>query len=53
MRDELVGGAQECQGIDAVVRKIALVLIGEQRFEEDRVDLLARGGKPPAPSLVR
>ena len=48
MRGELIRGAQEGERIDAVMGKVALVLIGEQRFEENRVDLLARGGKPPA-----
>ena len=48
MRDELVGRAHEGERIDAVMSEEALVLIGEQRLEEERVDLLARRRQPPA-----
>ena len=48
MRDELIRRAHDGERIDAVMGEEPLVLIGEQRFEEDRVDLLARGRKPPA-----
>ena len=48
MRDELVRRAHDGERIDARMGEEPLVLIGEQRLEEDRVDLLARGRKPPA-----
>ena len=37
--DELPGGAQQRQRIDAVMGAEALVLIGEQHVEEARVDI--------------
>ena len=48
MGDELVGGAHHGERIDAPVLEEALVLIGEQRLEEARIDLLARRRQPPA-----
>ena len=48
MRDELIRRAHDGERIDARMGEEALVLIGEQRLEEDRIDLLARGRKPPA-----
>ena len=48
MRDELVRRAHDGERIDARMGEEPLVLIGEQRLEEDRIDLLARGRKPPA-----
>ena len=48
MRDELIRRAHDGERIDARMGEEPLVLIGEQRLEEDRVDLLARGRKPPA-----
>ena len=34
--------------IDAVMREEASILIGEQRLEVTRIDIIAGGGKPPA-----
>ena len=48
MCDELQRGAAEGERIDARMLEEALVLIGEQHVEITRIDLLARGGEPPA-----
>ena len=48
MGDKLVGGPHHGERIDAPVSEEALVLIGEQRLEIARVDLLARRRQPPA-----
>ncbi len=48
MGDELKGGAQEGQRIDAPMPVEALVLIGEERLEVMRIDLIARRRQPPA-----
>ena len=46
--DELQRGAAEGERIDARMLEEALVLIGEQHVEITRIDLIARGGEPPA-----
>jgi hypothetical protein len=48
MGNELKGGAQEGQRIDATMPVEALVLIGEERLEVMRIDLVARRWQPPA-----
>ena len=48
IRDELQRGAAEGERIDARMLEEALVLIGKQHVEITRIDLIARGGEPPA-----
>src|SRR5262245_15209941 len=45
---ELVGGAAQGERIEATMRKEALVLIGEERLEIARIDIVAGRGEPPA-----
>ncbi len=50
---ELAERAAERQRIDAMVLEEAFVLIGEQEFEEARIDILARRRQPPASLIGR
>ncbi len=49
MGDELPGGAQRGQRVDAGVGLKALVLVGDQHVEEGRVHLVKLHGEAPAP----
>ena len=47
-RDELQGGAEERLHVDAAMLAEAPVLVGDQRLDEERVDIGERYRQPPA-----
>ena len=49
MPDELAGGAEERLHVDAAVLAEAPVLVGDQRLDEERIDIGERHRQPPAP----